>query len=181
MHETVSSLLITLVAVAGTLVSTLLAQRQVRRSRAQELSRLDRRRRIEAKRARYTALNTAARRYLVALTNQFHALRANEGVESVTAELHRARAAHADCYAELQLIAPPAVLAAARRANRSLNHTFGLLMRLTNGTCLAGDSLDAAQARISALWEVELAGLRRQMRLDLDLDPASPAGSPAAP
>jgi hypothetical protein len=168
-HQTASSLLITTVAVAGTLMSALLAQRQASRAMARELSRLDQRRIAEEHRAGYTAMNAAARRYLVALTNQLHALRLNADVEPVTADLHRARAAHADCYAELQLIAPPAVLSVARTVNRSLNHTFGILMRLTHGTHQPDD--DDAQARITALWEHDLSALRHLMRQDLDLDP----------
>jgi hypothetical protein len=174
-HQTVSSLLITMVAVLGTLVSALLAQRQARRTMTQELSRLDQRRVAEAHRAGYTAMNTAARRYLVALTNQLHALRLRTESAGDTAELRRARATHADHYAEVQLIAPPPVLAAAQTVNHVLNDLYGVLMRLTNGVPRPGDSLDVAQTRITALWDTDLVTLRRRMRLDLDpdLEPSS--------
>lgn len=169
MTQTASSLLITAVAVLGTLVSALLAQRQANRSMDENLNRLDRHHTIEAHRAGYTALNTAARRYLTALTNHLHALRLGNDAEMTTADLQRARAAHADCYAEVQLIAPDPVLTTARTVNRTLNHVFGMLMRLTQDTCLAGDSLDTAQAHITELWDGGLADLRERMRLDLGI------------
>lgn len=185
-HETAGSLLITAVAVVGTLIWAMLAQRQANRSMAQELDRLDRRlvsgreervRRevVAAHRASYTAANTAARRYLIALTNQLHAVRLGDGadLERATADLHRARAGHADCYAEIQMVAPGPVLAAAHAANRALNDLDGMLMRLTQGEALAGDSPAAAHARITALWDEGLAELRECMRLDLGIGGAS--------
>ncbi|MDT0318964.1 hypothetical protein [Streptomyces millisiae] len=184
MNGTVESLLVTGMAVLGTLISAVLTQRQANRSITQELNRLDQWRTADREeqakhdallvhRAGYTALNTAARRYLAALTNQLHALRLGTGLDTTTAELHRARAAHADSYAEIQLIAPTPVLAAARTVNHRLNHTYGILMRLTNGTPGPDDSPDAAQARITELWSAGLPELRERMRLDLDL-PSTP-------
>ncbi|MFD5315319.1 hypothetical protein [Streptomyces sp. NPDC127098] len=184
MDGTVESLLVTGIAVLGTLISAVLTQRQANRSLSQELNRLDRwrtddreeqekRDTVLVHRAVYTALNTAARRYLAALTDQLHALGLGTGIEAATAELHRARAAHADCYAECQLVALDPVLAAARTVNHGLNHTYGILMRLTNGTPGPTDSTDAAQARITDLWSAGLPELRERMRLDLDL-PTTP-------
>jgi hypothetical protein len=60
------------------------------------------------------------------------------------------------------------VLAAARAVNHAMNDLFGVLMRLTQGTALPGDSTATAQARISELWTSDLPLLRRRMRLDLD-------------
>ncbi len=179
-QETVGSLLVTALAVAGTLVSALLAQRHAGRSMTRELDRLDRRRVeerqerarqsvLESHRAGYTAFNSAARRYLTALTNHLHALRLGTGVEAAAAELRRARAEHADCYAELQLVAPDTVLTTAREVNRALNHVYGTLLRLAHGAPLADDSLDAAQAEITGLWDRALAELRTRMRRDLGL------------
>jgi hypothetical protein len=180
MYGTLNSLAVTVVAVLGTLVSALLAQRQAHRAATRQLARLDDRRAAardeEARRAGYTALNTSARRYLTALTNQVHALRNGAGPARGDTELHRARAAHADVYAEFQLIAPDPVLAPARTVNRTLNHTYGMLMRLAQGTDGPGDSLDAAQARITGLWDHGLTDLRTRMRLDLGVtDSVSPA------
>ncbi|TDC80111.1 hypothetical protein [Streptomyces hainanensis] len=180
MDGTVESLLVTGIAVLGTLISAVLTQRQANRSLTQELDRLDQWRTADraeqtrhdtalVHRVVYTALNTAARRYLAALTDQLHALGLGTGVEATTTELHEARAAHADSYAELQLVAPEAVLAAARTVNHRLNHTYGILMRLTNGTERPNDSPDVAQAAITDLWSAGLPELRESMRLDLDL------------
>lgn len=175
MNGTTDSLLITVVAVVGTLVSGLLAQRQANRSVSRELARLEHRSSVEAHRAGYTALNTAARRYLAALTDQLHALRGDADLDAVTEELRRARAAHADCYAEIQLIAPAAVLVAAQEVNHTLNATYGLLTRLTRATAAPEETPAAAQARITALWETTLPALRRAMRHDLRLDDRAPA------
>ncbi|GAB2880976.1 hypothetical protein [Streptomyces mayteni] len=180
MDATVESLLVTGIAVLGTLISAVLTQRQANRSLSQELNRLDRWRTADraeqdrrdtvlVHRAAYTALNTAARRYLAALTDQLHALGLGTGIEATTTELHAARAAHADSYAEFQLVAPDPVLAAARAVNHRLNHTYGILMRLTNGTRRPSDSPESAQALITELWTRDLPELRENMRLDLDL------------
>ncbi|MDT0269000.1 hypothetical protein RM844_22195 [Streptomyces sp. DSM 44915] len=174
---TTDSLLITVVAVLGTLVSALLAQRQAHRAMATELARLERRSSIESYRASYTALNTAARRYVAALTDQLHALRADgdhSAVAATTKELHRARATHADCYAEIQVTAPPAVLAAAQEVNHDLNATYGLLLRLTHATAAPGETPATAQTRITTLWETTLPTLRTAMRHDLHLTPDHP-------
>ncbi|RMI36856.1 hypothetical protein [Streptomyces triticirhizae] len=178
MNATTESLLITVVAVLGTLISALLAQRQAHRSLSEELNRLERRSSTESNRATYTALNTAARRYVAALTDQLHALRGEGGaarttedLRRTTEDLRRARATHADCYAEIQLIAPAPVLAAAQEVNHTLNATYGVLMRLTTATAAPDETPASAQARITDLWETTLPTLRTAMRRDLHLDP----------
>ncbi|MGK5530934.1 hypothetical protein [Streptomyces sp. URMC 129] len=181
MQETVSSLVITVVAGLGSLATAMLAQRQTSRCAALELDRLAqhhaieregqmRRDDIQSHRISYTALNTAARRYLAALTDQMHALRTQANLATVTAELQRARTAHADCYAEVQLLASDSVLAAARSVNRTLNTTYGMLMRLSQGARATEESLNTAQAQITDLWDYGLATLRERMRMDLGID-----------
>jgi hypothetical protein len=186
MDGTMTALLVAVVGVVGTTVSALLAQSRGERSRREERERgerllsadreaRERRRVMDLRRSQYAALNTAARQYLTALADYAHALRIGADPDRLARELDTARGAHRDRYAEAQMTLPDPVLEAVRTTNRSLNATYGMLMRLTNGTARPGETPDEVLLRIRDLW-VRLAGLRRQLRDDLAVRSSPPAG-----
>ncbi|MEU2712826.1 hypothetical protein [Streptomyces sp. NPDC007205] len=158
------------VGVVGTLLSALLTQRAAERSRQRERERTERARmrarEAEERRTCYVALNTASRQYLAALTDQVHALSRTEDPRAVRQRLTEARDLHRDVYAEAQMRLPDSVLVLAGEVTHALGTLYGRLRRLDDGVPRPGDSLDAAQEEIGALWE-RLRELRRGMRADL--------------
>ncbi|WJV44691.1 hypothetical protein [Streptomyces flavofungini] len=176
--------IVAIVGVLGTLLSALLTQRAAERSRQREQERAERTqawsRETEARRACCIALNTASRQYLAALTDQSHALARAEDPRAARQRLTEARDLHRDVYAEAQMRLPDPVLALAGEATRALGALYGRLRRLDDGVPRPGDSLDAAQREIDALWE-RLRELRRGMRADLGAFGPSPPGAANAP
>ena len=164
------ALIVALVGVVGTLLSALLTQRAAERSWRREQERAERAqartREAEERRTCYVALNTASRQYLAALTDQLHALIRTEDPRAVRQRLTEARDLHRDVYAEAQMRLPDPVLALAGEVTHALGTLYGRLRRLDDGVPRPGDSLDAAQGEIDALWE-RLRELRRGMRADL--------------
>ncbi|MGW3203809.1 hypothetical protein [Streptomyces sp. NPDC001135] len=162
--------LVAVVGVVGTLLSALLTQHAAERSRQRERERSERvrarAREAEERRTCYVALNTASRQYLAALTDQLHALSRTEDPRAVRQRLTEARDLHRDVYAEAQMRLPDPVLALAGEVTHALGTLYGRLRRLDDGVPRPGDSLDAAQEEIDALWD-RLRALRRGMRADL--------------
>ncbi|TWV58089.1 hypothetical protein FRZ03_01405 [Streptomyces misionensis] len=181
---------VAVVGVVGTLLSALLTQRAAERSRRHEQERAERARARERQASErlacYVALNTAARQYLAALTDQLHALSRTEDPGAVRRRLTEARDVHRDVYAEAQMRLPDPVLVLAGEVTHALGALYGRLRRLDDGVPRPGDSLDAAQAEIDALWE-RLRELRRGMRADLGAseaarpDPLAPGPSASRP
>ena len=167
---------VAVVGVVGTLLSALLTQRAAERSRRHEHERSElaraRKRQVAERLSCYVALNTAARQYLAALTDQLHALSRAEDPRAVRQRLTEARDVHRDVYAEAQMRLPDPVLDLAGEATRALGTLYGRLRRLDDGVARPGDSLDAAQEEIDALWE-RLRELRREMRADLGASEAA--------
>ncbi|MGW7363179.1 hypothetical protein ACWGI8_07065 [Streptomyces sp. NPDC054841] len=162
--------LVAVVGVVGTLLSALLTQRAADRSRQREQERAEqlRDRRSEARELRscYVALNTSARQYLAALTDQLHALGRDEDLRSVRQRLTEARDQHRDVYAEAQMRVPVRVLELAGDLSHDLGLVYGMVRRLDDGVLRAGDSPDAVQETIDTLWG-RLRLMRREMRADL--------------
>ncbi|MFD3521810.1 hypothetical protein [Streptomyces sp. NPDC058653] len=164
------ALIAAVVGVVGTLLSALLTQRAAERGRSEEQERAERARakalETEERRSCYVALNSASRQYLAALTDQLHALTRTEDPRSVRQRLTEARDLHRDVYAEAQMRLRDPVLTLAGEVTHGLGTLYGRLRRLDDGVPRAGDSPDAAQGEIDALWE-RLRELRRGMRADL--------------
>lgn len=174
---------VAVVGVVGTLLSALLTQRASDRTKRLELEHADRRRLedlasqrdqvgVEQRRTAYVALNKAARQHLTALTDHLHVLLRDEDRQESRGQLDEARATHRDCYAEAQLIVPDPVLAVAGSVSKGLSTTYGMIKRLDNGTPRAGDSLEAVQVEIDALWTL-LRHMRHQMRTNLGVTSGS--------
>ncbi|MEV6422046.1 hypothetical protein [Streptomyces sp. NPDC051662] len=161
---------VAVVGVVGTLLSALLTQRAADRGRQREQERTERlrERRIEAeeRRSGYVALNTAARQYLAALTDQLHALGRDDDRRPARQRLIEARDLHRDVYAEAQMRMPEPVLGITAEVSHGLGTVYGRLRRLDDGVPRPDDSPAAAQADIDALWE-RLREMRRTMRADL--------------
>lgn len=180
--------IVAVVGVVGTLLSALLTQCAAERSRQREQERTERvrarAREAEVRRTCYVALNTSLRHYLAALTDQLHALIRAEDPRAARQRLSEARDLHRDVYAEAQMRLPDPVLALAGEVTHALGTVYGRLRRLDDGVPRPGDSLDAAQGEIDALWE-RLRELRRGMRADLGASgvsrPSPPGPAPHRP
>jgi hypothetical protein len=161
---------VALIGVVGTLLSALLTQRAADRSRQREQERAERlrarRSETEAQRSTCVALNTAARQYLAALTDQFHALGGTEDPGRTGRRLIEARDLHREAHAEAQLRLPERVLVVAGEVSHGLGALYGRLRRLADGTARPDESPAAAKADIEALWD-RLRTLRREMREEL--------------
>ncbi|WEO94883.1 hypothetical protein A6P39_013145 [Streptomyces sp. FXJ1.172] len=164
------SVLVAVVGVVGTLLSALLTQRAADRSRRRELEHAgrakERRRHTQELRSCYVALNTAARQYLAALTDQLHALGRDAEALVVRQRLAEARDQYRDVYAEAQMRVPDRVLALAGDLSRELGVVYGMVRRLDEGAARTGDAPDAVRAGIDAQWN-RLRRMRREMRADL--------------
>ncbi|MEV4999099.1 hypothetical protein [Streptomyces niveus] len=166
------------VGCAGTLLSALLTQRAADHSRQheQERAELARQRHVDIRelRACYVGLNTAARQYLAALTDQVHALSRGDDMSVVRQRLTEARDQHRDVYAEAQLRVPEQVLDLAGEVSRELGIVYGMVRRLDDGLAYEGDSVVVVQERIDVLWH-RLREVRREMRVELGV-PRAPRG-----
>ncbi|MFJ9867949.1 hypothetical protein [Streptomyces sp. NPDC101165] len=165
-----TALVVAIVGVVGTLLSALLTQRAADRSRRREQEHAEelqeRRKQAQELRSCYVALNTSARHYLAALTDQLHALGRTEDVRVVRQRLTEARDQYRDVYAEAQLRVPERVLDLAGDFSRDLGTVYGMVRRLDEGAPRAGDSPGAVQQGIDALWG-GLRRIRRAMRVEL--------------
>lgn len=163
-------LAVAVVGVVGTLLSALLTQRAADRSRRRELEHAERvrarRRQTQELRSCYVALNTAARQYLAALTDQLHALGRDAESRVVRERLAEARDQYRDVYAQAQMRVPDRVLALAGDLSRELGVVYGMARRLDEGAPRAGDTPDAVRTGIDAQW-ARLRRMRREMRADL--------------
>ncbi|WP_225826717.1 hypothetical protein [Streptomyces naphthomycinicus] len=161
---------VAVVGVVGTLLSALLTQRAADRSRRREQERAEavreRRRHAQELRACYVALNSSARQYLAALTDQLHALGRAEELRTVRQRLTEARDQYRDVYAEAQLRMPERVLDLAAGFSHDLGAVYGMVRRLDDGTPGAGDSPAAVRENIGELWG-RLRRMRREMRTEL--------------
>lgn len=165
-----TALVVAVVGVVGTLLSALLTQRAADRSRRREQEHAEelqeRRRQAQELRSCYVALNTSARQYLAALTDQVHALGRDEDLRVVRQRLTEARDQYRDVYAEAQLRVPERVLDLAGDFSHDLGVVYGMVRRLDDGGLRAGDSQAAVQESIDALWS-RLRRIRRAMRVEL--------------
>ncbi|MFD5317098.1 hypothetical protein [Streptomyces sp. NPDC127098] len=134
MDPTVSSLVVAVVGVLGTLLSGLLAHRGALRSKALELDRqagereaerqaLERRELRELRRSSYATLNQALRQFHLALSRHHRWLTEGTRPSPETPDLTTARDTLRLAYADAQMVASDAVLKAG-------GDTYFLLLRL---------------------------------------------------
>ena len=144
MNANITTLLVAILGVAGTLSSPLLGQWGARRGKQQEFD-LQRQERLEARqetqrremfeerRSIYAKLNTAARQYTQELRTYLRIIAGNTATDEDLVRLENARRTYRDLYSEAQMILPDKVLEAAIPVNTGLGDAYGMIMRLEAG------------------------------------------------
>jgi type II secretory pathway pseudopilin PulG len=193
----VTTVLIAVLGVAGTLSSPLLGQRTAARARQQEsdLKRQELREEreyarqgqtLQELRSMYAALNTAARQYTQELRAYLRMIVA-EGVtdgDGGRTDLAKARKKYRDLYSDAQMILPDKVLFAAALVNDGLGNAYGMVKRLEFGESRVGsvedpgDTIESVQEYCSVALYNLIIDLRQLMREDLGVsDPEHGARS----
>ncbi|MFJ3439213.1 hypothetical protein ACIPMU_37540 [Streptomyces cyaneofuscatus] len=170
MSVDLSSVIIAVAGVAGTLGGALLTQRGSQRAKRLEIELVrDHEEVREARSLRrtcYAELNRDARQFTTALNRHLHAMR-ERGVEEPDSDtLEEAKNAHRDRYSEAQMIAPEEVLGSASVVNQALNKVYGQVKRLERGAPEPGETMETAAQAQHAVWEM-LRTMRTAMRHDL--------------
>ncbi|GAA0258790.1 hypothetical protein GCM10009527_063610 [Actinomadura nitritigenes] len=179
MNSTISAIVIALMGIGGTLASALLTQQSANNNKRQELDRSEQQRReereyharqeaMDARRACYVGLNTAARLFLTELTNYLHALSAGESLDAVHSQVEDVRREHRARHAEAQMIVPDDVLAAASAVNIQLGNLYGILKRCEQGDPTLGEMSKETEGMRARTWDL-LAEMRALMREDLGI------------
>lgn len=190
MSADLTTVLVAILGVAGTLSSPLLGQRIAARAKQQEFE-LQRQERLEAResarqheafeerRSMYANLNTAARHYTQELRTYLRMLRDDTLTPEAGTRLEKARQTYRDLYSGAQMILPDKVLEAAVPVNASLGDAYGMIKRLEADKPRAetaddhADTLDRAHVYCSVTLYDLIDNLRHLMRQDLGVaDPA---------
>jgi len=144
MSAELTTVLVAVLGVLGTLLSPVLVQQIASRAKRLEFDlhrqqQLDdrsesrRREALDERRAAYAALNTAARRYTQALRAYLRAISGGEVSGEDEAALALARQAYRDLYSDAQMVFPDKVLAVASSVNEGLGDAYGKARRLESG------------------------------------------------
>ncbi|MFG2661633.1 hypothetical protein [Streptomyces sp. NPDC048425] len=165
-----SSVIIAVTGVAGTLGGSLLTQRGSERAKRREIELVRDHDEIRENRALrrtcYVELNRDARQFTTALNRHLHVMR-ERGVEDTdSAALDDAKNAHRDRYSEAQMIAPEEVLMRASVVNQALNKVYGQVKRLERGAPEPGETIETAAQAQYEIWDL-LRTMRTTMRHDL--------------
>ena len=150
-----TTLVVAVVGLAGTLTSPVLGQRIAERTKRQEFDFQSRQRReereearqqaaVELKRSTYAGLNRAARRYQQQLETFLRVIEDSTPADEARAELADARMKFRDLYSEAQMILPDAVLEAAKSVSADLGDAYGIAKRLEIGKpqTVAGEGVE---------------------------------------
>ena len=175
----VTTLLVAVIAVLGTVVASIYSQRTALQSRQQEFElaktqrqeeheRAERKAELEQRRACYVALNIAIRRYRAAIAGLLFAIQNPEVSDGVRAELEESRRLYIERHAEAQMTVPGNVLNAAGRVRGHLGSWFAMAKRLESGATREDDSLEAAFDHGEQFWDRNN-HLRSVMRSDLGI------------
>jgi type II secretory pathway pseudopilin PulG len=196
MTADLTTVVVAVLGVAGTLSSPLLAQRIAARAKQQEFSlqsqqrreelqEVRRRQAFEERRSLYASLNTAARQYNQALREYLRMVTAGSVTEDERSELSQARATFRDLYSDAQMILPDRVLQAAAKVSGSLGDAYGMIKRLESGRPRANSAEGTAETfevaheycRVT-IYDL-ITDLRQLMREDLGVSP--PRREPTRP
>ncbi|MEJ8643807.1 hypothetical protein OG756_17735 [Streptomyces sp. NBC_01310] len=165
-----SSVVIAVAGVAGTLGGALLTQRGSERAKRREIELVrghdEVRENRSLRRACYAELNRDARQFTTALNRHLHVLRERGAQDADGEALEEAKNAHRDRYSEAQMIAPDGVLARAKDVNRALTAVYGQVKRLERGAPEPGETMETAGRAQHEVWAL-LAAMRAAMREDL--------------
>ncbi len=196
MAADITTLLVAVLGVAGTLSSPLLSQRSADRAKRQEfelqgLQRREERLETERKSALqerqliYAKLNTAARQYEQEMYEYLRVMAAGAPTDEGRLELARVREVFRDLYSDAQMILPDKVLESAMQVSAGLGEAYGMVKRLDNrqgfggpgGEAEAAEAVKSARAFCHSTVYKLIIELRRMMRQDLGVaEPATSAG-----
>jgi len=182
----VTTIVAAALAVLGTLLSPVLAQRVTARTKQQEFELAHRQRQeereveqkrlaFEERRAAYTELNAQMRSMHRALLNYIHLIRAGNQTEADVNKLDEARHKYLERYFDVQMLISDGVLKAAGYANDGLGCAYGMARRLGSGAPQVapenGQDEETVDSTFSYLEEVRqrIADTRNIMRAELGL------------
>lgn len=165
-----SSVIIAVAGVAGTLGGALLTQRASERAKRRELELVrdheEIRENRSLRRTCYAELNRDARQFTTALNRHLHVIRESGAAATDSDALDEAKNAHRDRYSEAQMIAPEEVLIPAGVVNQALNKVYGQVKRLERGAPGPGETMETAAQAQYEVWDL-LRTMRTAMRYDL--------------
>jgi hypothetical protein len=190
MNADLTTVLVAILGVIGTLSSPLLGQRIAARAKQEEfdLQRQDRletrdaahqREAFEERRTMYAGLNTAARHYTQELRTYLRMVRDDDLTAEERDRLEKARQTYRDLYSDAQMILPDKVLKAAVPVNICLGDAYGMIKRLEVGKPRAetsdepADTVDRAHECCSVTLYDLIDNLRQLMRQDLGVSDAA--------
>ncbi|MET7543378.1 hypothetical protein [Streptomyces sp. NPDC005349] len=165
-----SSVIIAVAGVAGTLGGSLLTQRGSERAKRREIELIrdheEIRENLSLRRTCYAELNRDARQFTTALNRHLHVMRDRDAEDADSDALDEAKNAHRDRYSEAQMIAPEEVLIRASAVNQALSRVYGQVKRLERGAPGPGETMETAAQAQSEVWDM-LRTMRTAMRHDL--------------
>lgn len=180
MNANLTTVLVAILAVVGTLSSPLLGQRvkklefdMQREERLETRDAAQQNEAFEERRTTYARLNTAARGYTQEIQAHLRMLRNDILTAEERDRLEKARQTYRDLYSYAQMILPDEVLKAAVPVNSCLGDTYGMIKRLEAGEPRAetadypADTFEKAHERCSVTLYDLIDTLRRLMREDL--------------
>jgi hypothetical protein len=190
MNAYLTTVLVAILGVIGTLSSPLLGQRIAARAKQQEFDlqrqlrleeRADARQRetFEERRTMYARLNTAARRYTQQLRTYLRMLQDDVLSADERDRLEEVRQTYRDLYSDAQMILPDMVLKVAASVNTNLGDAYGMIKRLEAARPAAetpdgaADTVERARELCNVTLYDLIDSLRQLMREDLGVsDPA---------
>ncbi|MFI0510621.1 hypothetical protein ACH3Y9_11620 [Streptomyces sp. WSLK1-5] len=173
------------IAVTGTLLAPVLAQRSGAKAQKAEFERQQQaahaqwereqqREELSTRRTCYIETNAANRRYRIQLMNYLWHVRNGDVTDPLRAELEAARENHHSAFAEVQMVASPAVLDQLDEVAKALSEGYRRTKCLEEGNPDEGDTFDVIQAYLEWIWE-RWKEMRSVMRADLGVPNASAA------
>jgi hypothetical protein len=198
MNADLTTVVVAVLGVIGTLSSPLLAQRIAARAKQQEfnlqsqqrreeLQEAQRREAFEERRSLYARLNTAARQYNQALREYLRMVKTGSVTAEGRAELAQARDSFRDLYSDAQMMLPDRVLEAAAEVSAGLGEAYGMIKRLESGAPRAGstgsqaETVEVAHKYCSVTLYDCIADLRQLMREDLGVSHPNLVSTQAGP
>ncbi|MGW7460575.1 hypothetical protein [Streptomyces sp. NPDC054797] len=168
-----SSVIIAVAGVAGTLGGAILTQRGSERVKRREIELVRGheavREEFSLRRTCYVELNREARQFTTALSRHLHVIRERGVTDADRLTLEEVRRAHLDRYSEAQMTAPEEVLRPASTVNRALSEVYGQVKRLERGEPGPGETMESAVRAQQELWDA-LRAMRTAMRQDLGVE-----------
>ena len=191
MNAAITTVIAAGIAVIGTLLAPILAQRASARTKAQEyefelkrhqedLEAEKRLREFTELRSTYTDLNTQMRNFLRALNNYLHLIRSGQCNDEARSSLEVVRHEYHQHYSDAQMIVSDNILSAAGHANGTLMRLYGAARRLDDfpvadlSTDVTEDEKETIESAFVLLGQARnrIAHVRNIMRKELGVTQA---------